>query len=48
VRSFIRKIGTGNLKGAALDILEECIGIAQKERNVTETKHQVEVHASQS
>src|SRR5882757_5574049 len=33
---------------AALDILEECIGIAQKERNVTETKHQVEVHASQS
>jgi 4-aminobutyrate aminotransferase len=32
----------------ALDILEECIGIAQKERNVTETKHQVEVHASQS
>jgi 4-aminobutyrate aminotransferase len=32
----------------ALEILEECIGIAQKERNVTETKHQVEVHASQS
>jgi len=33
---------------AALDILEECIEVAQKERNVTETKHQVEVHASQS
>jgi 4-aminobutyrate aminotransferase len=32
----------------ALDILEECIEMAQKERNVTETKHQVEVHASQS
>jgi 4-aminobutyrate aminotransferase len=32
----------------ALDILEECIEIAQKERSVTETKHQVEVHASQS
>jgi hypothetical protein len=32
----------------ALAILEECIEIAQKERNVTETKHQVEVHASQS
>ncbi len=32
----------------ALDILEECIEVAQKERNVTETKHQVEVHASQS
>jgi 4-aminobutyrate aminotransferase len=32
----------------ALDILEECIEIAQKERNVTETKHQAEVHASQS
>jgi 4-aminobutyrate aminotransferase len=33
---------------AALDILEECIEVAQRERNVTETKHQVEVHASQS
>jgi 4-aminobutyrate aminotransferase len=32
----------------ALDILEECIGIAQGEHNVTETKHQAEVHASQS
>jgi 4-aminobutyrate aminotransferase len=32
----------------ALDILEECIEVAQKERNVTETNHQVEVHASQS
>jgi 4-aminobutyrate aminotransferase len=32
----------------ALEILEECIEMAQKERNVTETKHQVEVHASQS
>lgn len=32
---------------AALDILEECIEVAQKERNVTETNHQVEVHASQ-
>jgi 4-aminobutyrate aminotransferase len=32
----------------ALDILEECIEMAQKERNVTETKHQAEVHASQS
>jgi len=32
----------------ALDILEECIEVAQKDRNVTETKHQVEVHASQS
>src|SRR6201991_4455600 len=32
----------------ALDILEACIGMAQNERNVTETKHQVEVHASQS
>jgi 4-aminobutyrate aminotransferase len=32
----------------ALDILEECIGIAQSEGNVTETKHQAEVHASQS
>ena len=32
----------------ALDILEECIEIAQGEHNVTETKHQAEVHASQS
>ena len=32
----------------ALDILEECIEIAQNERHVTATKHQVEVHASQS
>lgn len=32
----------------ALDILEECIEIAQLEGNVTETKHQAEVHASQS
>jgi 4-aminobutyrate aminotransferase len=32
----------------ALDILEECIGIAQGEHNVTETKHQESVHASQS
>jgi 4-aminobutyrate aminotransferase len=32
----------------ALDILEECIGIVQGEHNVTETKHQAEVHASQS
>jgi len=32
---------------AALEILEECIEVAQKERNVTETNHQVEVHASQ-
>jgi 4-aminobutyrate aminotransferase len=32
----------------ALDILGECIEIAQKEHNVTETKHQIEVHASQS
>jgi 4-aminobutyrate aminotransferase len=32
---------------AALDILEECIEVVQKERNVTETNHQVEVHASQ-
>ena len=32
----------------ALDILEECIEIAEKERHVTATKHQVEVHASQS
>ncbi len=32
----------------ALDILEECIEIAHGEHNITETKHQVEVHASQS
>jgi 4-aminobutyrate aminotransferase len=32
----------------ALDILEECIGIAQGEHNVTETQYQAEVHASQS
>jgi 4-aminobutyrate aminotransferase len=32
----------------ALDILEECLEIAQGERNVTESKHQAEVHASQS
>ena len=32
----------------ALDILEECIGIAQGEHNVTETPHQESVHASQS
>jgi 4-aminobutyrate aminotransferase len=32
----------------ALDILEECIEIAQKERGATETKHQESVHASQS
>jgi 4-aminobutyrate aminotransferase len=32
----------------ALDILEECIEIAQGEHDVTETKHQAEVHASQS
>src|SRR6201985_3691551 len=31
----------------ALDILGECIEMAQKERTVTEAKHQVEVHASQ-
>ena len=31
----------------ALDILEECIGIAQTEHHVTETDHQVSVHASQ-
>jgi 4-aminobutyrate aminotransferase len=31
----------------ALDILEECIGIAQAKRTVTETKHQESVHASQ-
>ena len=35
----------------ALDILEECVEIAQSEQNITEiteTKHQAEVHASQS
>jgi 4-aminobutyrate aminotransferase len=32
----------------ALDILEECIEIAQGEHDVIETKHQTEVHASQS
>ena len=32
----------------ALDILEACIEIAQGEHNITETKHQAEVHASQS
>lgn len=32
----------------ALDILEECIGIAQGERQVAETSHQESVHASQS
>jgi 4-aminobutyrate aminotransferase len=32
----------------ALDILEECIEIARHEGNVTETKHQAAVHASQS
>jgi 4-aminobutyrate aminotransferase len=31
----------------ALEILEECIEIANGERNVTETKHQESVHASQ-
>jgi 4-aminobutyrate aminotransferase len=31
----------------ALEILEECIGIAQGEHNVTETPHQESVHASQ-
>jgi 4-aminobutyrate aminotransferase len=31
----------------ALDILEECIRIAQAKRTVTETKHQESVHASQ-
>jgi 4-aminobutyrate aminotransferase len=31
----------------ALDILEECIGVAQGERNITETTHQESVHASQ-
>ena len=31
----------------ALDILEECIGIAQNNRNVSETKHEESVHASQ-
>jgi 4-aminobutyrate aminotransferase len=43
--SLIVKQGEADV---ALDILEECIGIAQKERNVTETVHQLEVHASQS
>jgi 4-aminobutyrate aminotransferase len=33
---------------AALAILEECIGIAAREGNVTESKHQQSVHASQS
>ncbi len=33
---------------AALAILEECIGIAQREGNITESKHQQNVHASQS
>ena len=32
----------------ALDILEECIEIAQGEHNIRETKHQESVHASQS
>ena len=32
----------------ALDILEECIEIAEKEHLVTATKHPVELHASQS
>jgi 4-aminobutyrate aminotransferase len=32
----------------ALEILEECIGIAQGNGNITETKHQQSVHASQS
>ncbi len=32
----------------ALEILEECIGIAQGEHNVTETPHQESVHASQT
>ncbi|HEY3988849.1 MAG TPA: acetyl ornithine aminotransferase family protein [Acidobacteriaceae bacterium] len=32
----------------ALDILEECIGIAQGQPNVTESRHQASVHASQS
>ena len=31
----------------ALDILEECIGIAQGEHGVTESAHQMSVHASQ-
>jgi 4-aminobutyrate aminotransferase len=31
----------------ALDILEECVGIAQKERPATGTEHQAAVHASQ-
>jgi 4-aminobutyrate aminotransferase len=33
---------------AALAILEECIGIAEREGNVTESNHQESVHASQS
>jgi 4-aminobutyrate aminotransferase len=32
----------------ALDILEECIGIAQAQRDVSETKHEESVHASQT
>jgi 4-aminobutyrate aminotransferase len=31
----------------ALDILEECIEVAQGEHNITETNHQAAVHASQ-
>ena len=33
---------------AALEILEECIGIAQREGEITESKYQQSVHASQS
>jgi 4-aminobutyrate aminotransferase len=33
---------------AALVILEECIGIAQREGSPAESKHQQSVHASQS
>lgn len=32
----------------ALDILEECIEVAMRERHVTEPEHALEVHASQS
>ncbi len=31
----------------ALDILEECIGLAQREGSISESAHQVSVHASQ-
>ena len=33
---------------AALAILEECIGIAQRDGEITESKQQESVHASQS